>query len=93
VIRDVAFFAPEDLKYQEVLDTLVSANEPLLAEVRLFDVFVDLEGKKVPFGQKSMACSLTYRAPDRTLTQDEVNVAHNRLKSQLVKDRQVTLRE
>ena len=93
VIRDVAFFAPEDLKYQEVLDTLLSANEPLLAEVRLFDVFVDLEGKKVPSGQKSMACSLTYRAPDRTLTQDEVNVAHNRLKSQLVKDRQVTLRE
>jgi phenylalanyl-tRNA synthetase beta chain len=93
VIRDVAFFAPMELKYQDVLDTLKSANEPLLAEVRLFDVFVDPKGEKVPAGQKSMACSLTYRASDRTLTQDEVNVAHNRLKSQLVKDRHVTLRE
>jgi phenylalanyl-tRNA synthetase beta chain len=93
VTRDVAFFAAQDLKYQDVLNTLLSANEPLLAEVRLFDVFVDPEGKKVPMGQKSMACSLTYRASDRTLTQDEVNVAHNRLKSQLVKDQPVTLRE
>jgi phenylalanyl-tRNA synthetase beta chain len=93
VTRDVAFFAAQDLKYQDVLDTLLSANEPLLVEVRLFDVFVDPGGKKVPVDQKSMACSLTYRASDRTLTQDEVNVAHNRLKSQLVKDRHVTLRE
>jgi phenylalanyl-tRNA synthetase beta subunit len=40
-----------------------------------------------------MACSLTYRASDRTLTQEEVNEAHGRLKLQLVKRLGVLLRE
>ena len=45
---------------------------------------MDPSGEKVPAGKKSMACSLTYRASDRTLTQEEANAAHGRLKSQLV---------
>jgi len=40
-----------------------------------------------------MACSLTYRASDRTLTQEEVNQVHSRLKSLLVKQLDVVLRE
>ena len=50
-------------------------------------------GEKVPLNKKSMACSLTYRASDRTLTQEEANAAHGRLKSQLVERLGVTLRE
>jgi phenylalanyl-tRNA synthetase beta chain len=47
----------------------------------------------VPLNKKSIACSLTYRATDRTLTQEEANAAHGRLKSQLVERLGVTLRE
>jgi phenylalanyl-tRNA synthetase beta chain len=93
VTRDVAFLANRELKYQAVLDAFSSANEPLLAGVRLFDLFIDPSGEKVPAEKKSMACSLTYRASDRTLTQEEANVAHGRLKSELVKRLGVTLRE
>jgi phenylalanyl-tRNA synthetase beta chain len=93
VIRDVAFLADRGLKYQAVLDAFASAHEPLLVDVRLFDLFVDPRGEKVPLDKKSIACSLTYRASDRTLTQEEATAAHGRLKSQLVERLSVTLRE
>ena len=91
--RDIAFLADRELKYQAVLEAFASANEPLLVDIRLFDLFVDPRGEKVPLDKKSMACSLTYRASDRTLTQEEANAAHSRLKSQLVERLGVTLRE
>ena len=93
VTRDVAFLADRELKYQAVLDAFASAGEKLLVDVRLFDLFMDPSGEKVPADKKSMACSLTYRASDRTLTQEEANAAHGRLKSQLVERLGVTLRE
>jgi phenylalanyl-tRNA synthetase beta chain len=93
VTRDIAFLADKSLKYRAVLDALASANEPLLVDARLFDLFVDSTGEKVPAGKKSIACSLTYRASDRTLTQDEANAAHGRVKSQLAYRLGVTFRE
>jgi phenylalanyl-tRNA synthetase beta chain len=93
VTRDVAFLADRELKYQAVLDAFAAADEPLLADIRLFDLFIDPSGEKVPLRKKSMACSLTYRASDRTLTQEEANAAHSRLKSRLVERLGVTLRE
>jgi phenylalanyl-tRNA synthetase beta chain len=93
VTRDVAFLADKELKYQAVLDAFASANEPLLVDVRLFDLFVDPAGQKVPLNKKSTACSLTYRASDRTLTLEEANAAHSRLKTRLVDRLGATLRE
>lgn len=93
VTRDVAFLADRDLKFAKVLETLNSGNEPLLADIQIFDLFVDPSGQKIPKDRKSIACSLTYRASDRTLTQDEVNAAHQRLKGLLVERLGVTLRE
>ena len=93
VTRDVAFLADRNLKFAKVLETLYSGNEPLLADIQIFDLFVDPSGEKIPKDRKSMACSLTYRATDRTLTQDEVNAVHQRLKGLLVERLGVTLRE
>ncbi len=93
VVRDIAFLTDRGLKYQAVLDAIGSANEPLLVDVRLFDLFIDSTGEKVPADKKSIACSLTYRASDRTLTQDEANAAHSRVKSQLADRLSVTFRE
>jgi phenylalanyl-tRNA synthetase beta chain len=93
ITRDVAFLARRALKFATVLETLNSGNEPLLADIQIFDLFIDPSGEKIPKDRKSIACSLTYRASDRTLTQDEVNAAHQRLKSLLVEGLGVTLRE
>lgn len=91
--RDVAMLAPLSLAHAEVERTLVSAKEPLLAGVELFDVFTDASGAKVPADKKSLAYSLTYRSPERTLTADEVNAAHTKLKQRLTTQLGVALRE
>ena len=90
--RDIAMLAPLKLAHAQVAETLAKANEPLLAGVELFDVFTDATGAKIPTDQKSLAYSLTYRSADRTLTADEVNAAHTKLKDRL-KTLGVTLRE
>jgi phenylalanyl-tRNA synthetase beta chain len=85
--------APRSTHWAEVMATLNSARESLLADVEVFDLFVDPSGQKIPADKKSLACSLTYRASDRTLTQDEVNEVHQRLKKRLVDELGVNLRE
>ena len=83
VTRDIAMLAPLTLAHAQVADALAKAKEPLLAGVELFDVFTDATGAKIPADKKSLAYSLTYRSPERTLTTEEVNTAHARLKERL----------
>ena len=91
--RDIAMLAPLPLHHESIAATLAKANEPLLAGVELFDVFTDPTGAKVPVDRKSLAYSLTYRSAERTLTADEVNAAHTKLKERLKADLGVALRE
>ena len=91
--RDIALLAPLTLAHAQIEQTLRSANEPLLAEVELFDVFADPAGVRIPADKKSLAYSLTYRSAERTLTADEVNAAHARLKERLKTALALTLRE
>jgi phenylalanyl-tRNA synthetase beta chain len=93
VTRDIAFVAPRSTHWAQVIATLNSPRESLLVDVQVFDLFVDPSGQKIPADKKSLACSLTYRASDRTLTQDEVNEVHQRLKKRLVDELRVNLRE
>lgn len=93
VTRDIALVAPAGVLHAQVEAVLQKLNEPLLEAVELFDVFTDPEGKKIAAGQKSMAYSLTYRAKNRTLTVEEVNAAHARLKESLRAELNVAFRE
>jgi phenylalanyl-tRNA synthetase beta chain len=93
VTRDIALLAPLSLAHAAIESALHASREPLLAHVALFDVFTDPTGARVPADKKSLAYSLTYRAVDRTLTADEVNAAHGRLKEQLRTQLGVALRE
>ncbi|MGH9855484.1 MAG: hypothetical protein ACREBD_37080, partial [Blastocatellia bacterium] len=58
---------------ETVIDTL---EIPELVGVKLFDLYT---GKELPRGKHSIALSLRYRAADRTLTDEEVNAAHERV--------------
>ncbi len=71
--RDLSFFVPRDEAGADVLQTIREAGQAHhLESVRLFDVY---EGRGVPDGQKSLAVALVLRAPDRTLTEPEVESA------------------
>lgn len=76
VEHDIAVVVEEDVSSERLEQAIRSAGGRLLEDVRLFDVY---RGKGVKQGTKSLAFSLIYRAPDRTLTADEVESAHARL--------------
>ncbi|MFS8861091.1 phenylalanine--tRNA ligase subunit beta [Synechococcus sp. H60.1] len=87
--RDIAFFAPLELSVAEIEKVIRQAAGPLLQSVQLFDEY---RGQSVPPGQRSLAFRLVYRAPDRTLTDAEVEAAQNQVRAQLEKHFPVTLR-
>jgi len=82
--RDVAMLVPETVTHEAVLQSVKQAKAANLETVELFDVF---RGKGIPEGQKSLAYAFTYRAADKTLTDADVNSAHEKvletLKTQL----------
>jgi phenylalanyl-tRNA synthetase beta chain len=87
--RDVAMFVPETVTHDAVLTTVKQAKVTNLESVELFDVF---HGKGISEGQKSLAYAFTYRAPDKTLTDAEVNSAHEKVLEALKTQLKVELR-
>jgi phenylalanyl-tRNA synthetase beta chain len=88
--RDVAMLLPAATLHEAVLNVVRQTKPQNLEKTELFDVF---RGKNVPDGQKSMAYAFTYRNPDRTLTDNEVNAAHRKLVEQLRQTLNATIRD
>jgi phenylalanyl-tRNA synthetase beta chain len=76
VHRDLAFVVPADVPAGAVLEAIREAGGDLVSDVVLFDVFT---GPPIPEGKKSLAFSVEFRAPDRTLTDDEAGAAVDRI--------------
>lgn len=85
-LRDLALIVPEATPAADVQKALAkvaraaTGNTFALEGVNIFDVY---QGKGLPEGTKSLAYSLVFRAPDRTLTDDEVNVVFNKVQTDL----------
>jgi phenylalanyl-tRNA synthetase beta chain len=88
--RDIAMVLPEATTHDQVLQAVRQAKPANLETVELFDVF---RGKHVPDGHKSTAYAFTYRSPERTLTDAEVNTAHEKLVAQLRAKLNAAIRE
>ncbi|MET4560836.1 phenylalanyl-tRNA synthetase beta chain [Lysinibacillus parviboronicapiens] len=74
--RDIALVMDSATAAGEVVAVIHSAGVKLLKDIRVFDVY---EGEKMEAGKKSVAFSLTYFDPERTLTDEEVVAAHNKV--------------
>ncbi|MGV0792142.1 phenylalanine--tRNA ligase subunit beta [Mycolicibacterium sp. XJ1819] len=72
VFQDVALVVDENVAAQSVIDAVREGAGALLEDVRLFDVYT---GPQVGEGRKSLALAMRFRAPDRTLTEDEASAA------------------
>lgn len=72
--EDVALVVASSTPAADVAEALTDGGGPLLESVRLFDVY---EGPQVEAGSKSLAFSLRFRAPDRTLGVDELSAARD----------------
>jgi phenylalanyl-tRNA synthetase beta chain len=83
VAQDLAIILPENIPAARVEALIWRAGQPLLSEIRLFDVY---KGEQVPAGQRSLAYSLHYLAPDRTLTDEEVQAVHAKIQTTLARE-------
>ncbi len=93
VTRDLALVCPQELPYAEIARVLREAGEEFLAGFEPFDIFTDPTGARLPADRKSIAISLTFRAPGRTLNSEEVQTACERLQQKLKSELAVDLRE
>ncbi|OYD08349.1 phenylalanine--tRNA ligase subunit beta [Paludifilum halophilum] len=88
--RDLALVVDEKIPASQLETAIRTSGGELLDTVDLFDVFV---GEQVGEGKKSVAYSLSYRADDRTLTDEEVNRVHQAVIDHLKKEFQASLRQ
>jgi len=86
---DVALVAADDVPVATLADALVDGGGELLEDVRLFDVYA---GEQVGEGKRSLAYTLRFRAPDRTLTHEEANAARDAAVAVAVDRHQAALR-
>ncbi|WP_339250879.1 phenylalanine--tRNA ligase subunit beta [Sporosarcina sp. FSL W8-0480] len=89
ISRDIALVV-ESGTSAGVLETIIrQAGGKLLKDVKLFDLY---EGDNVEEGKKSLAFSLTYFDPERTLTDEEVVKAHEKVLKALTVEADAQLR-
>lgn len=82
VERDLALVMDERISAQTIEAALRQASPPTLQQIQIFDLY---KGGGIETGQKSIALSLRYASKDRTLTNEEVNRAHQSLIAHLEK--------
>jgi phenylalanyl-tRNA synthetase beta chain len=78
--RDIAVVVDEPFRAGEIVEEVRALGSPHIESVRLFDCY---RGAPIPAGKKGLAYTIAYRAPDRTLTDDEVNALHTALLDRL----------
>jgi phenylalanyl-tRNA synthetase beta chain len=76
IVRDVSILVDEALPAASVRGTIRSAAPSTLVSIVEFDRY---QGKGVPAGRVSLSLRLTFRAPDRTLTDDEAEQATSKV--------------
>jgi phenylalanyl-tRNA synthetase beta chain len=74
VFQDVSLIVDSAVAAQSVIDELRAGAGDLLEDIRLFDVYT---GPQIGEGRKSLTLALRFRAPDRTLTEDEASGARD----------------
>lgn len=90
VKRDIAFVAGADVTHAAVESCIRKAAPKELVSVTLFDIF---KSKELGADRRSFAYSLAFRAPDRTLTDDEVNRAFAKIIDALKSTLKVDVRD
>ena len=76
VVQDLAIVLDAEIPAERVVEEVRGAGGDLLESIDLFDVY---QGPQVPDGKRSLAYTLTFRAPDRTLNDAEVNAIRDRI--------------
>lgn len=88
-LRDLSFVVPESVLAGEISATIKRAAGRTLESCSLFDLY---QGDQIEKGYKSMAYTLTFRASDHTLKDEEVSGIIDKVLKKL-EEKGITLRE
>lgn len=89
VTRDLAIVVDDNVYVADLMAAIQEKGGEFLEYVNLFDVY---KGEQVPEGKKSVAFALSFRSNDRTLKDEDVNVAMDRILKNLEKGFDAQLR-
>jgi phenylalanyl-tRNA synthetase beta chain len=78
--RDIAIVVDDSVKADEIKNEIIKIGKGLVREVWIFDLY---KGKNIPKDKKSLAFGIKYRLADRTLKDNEVDEAHNKIAESL----------
>src|SRR5699024_8093253 len=73
ITRDIAFIADQGIVAGDIKATIEETGAPLVKKVNIFDVY---QGDNLTEGKKSIAYSLLYQHPEKTLKDDEVEASY-----------------
>jgi phenylalanyl-tRNA synthetase beta chain len=79
--RDITLIVKRDIEAAAILQCIADRREPLVEQIRLFDVFV---GKPIADDRKSISLRITYRSAETTLKDQEVNRLHAEITGHLI---------
>ncbi len=88
--RDITFVAPQGLTHQQILAAIAALKLPTIEKVELADIYED--EKTLGKGRSSLSYSITFRNPERTLNDDEVNALQTTIRDMLATKLHVELR-
>lgn len=89
VVRDVSLSVPRDVSYKKIEEAVSSAAPGFLHEIVFIEQYL---GEKISKDRKGLVFSLVYRSAKRTLTEDEVQKAHEQVISSLIGKCDATIR-
>ena len=78
--KDLAFVVKKEILSSQVMDQIRKSGGRLLTDIDVFDVYT---GENVSGDEKSIAYSLTFSDPARTLTDDEVTEVFNKINKEV----------
>lgn len=73
VTRDIAFILDDAVNAGDVKTTIEQVGAPLVKQVQVFDLY---KGENLPDGKKSVAYSLLYLDPEKTLVDEDVEKSY-----------------
>ncbi|MBP9853874.1 MAG: phenylalanine--tRNA ligase subunit beta [Candidatus Omnitrophica bacterium] len=89
VTRDISMAVDHGISFETIKVLIKEVGGDLLKDVSFMELYL---GEKVSAGMKGIIISLTYRANDKTLTENEVNSVHQKILNTLISQLKATIR-
>ena len=87
VVKDMAFIVDNNINAGEIISFISKKGGKTVVNVDVFDVFSNIEE-----GKKSIAFKITFEDPNKTLTDEEVNITFNNIIKEIEKEFNAVLR-